>query len=521
MKLILALFLANSICGASGDDLAPAPSPAVSSVCLSCNVFERLYDGRDNAPAWTGWRRRKHFQALLEAVRDAGSHGLDPASYGLDLLEAANPRRSDRRLDEIATRAYLDLAHDLLRGRLDPQTVERGWSAPRRDLDLATYLASALENDRVPESLEALAPRDDGYARLRTALADYRAVNAKGAWPRIEPGAALHPGDRSPRVAQLRARLQATGEVFRLVPETERDLFDDEMAAAVLRLQERAHLDGDGVAGAETIEWLNVPSEHRVWQIAANLERLRWQGGSPEGRLLRVNIPDFVLEAWSGGEVEQRHRLIVGRRSRPTPVFSAQLAYFILNPWWETPHSLAVRDELPAFRRDPDMVQRLGFQVLDSEGNLVDPGEIDWNTVPASAFPYRLRQAPGPQNALGQVKFIFPNPYNTYLHDTPTRQLFEEDRRAFSSGCMRVDRPVDLARWVSEGLPDWPPERIDRVLAGGVETRVDLSEGIPVEVVYRTVVPEGSLGVRFLDDLYNRDGIIIDELEGAGSTVSE
>ena len=322
-------------------------------------------------------------------------------------------------------------------------------------------------------------------------------------------------------MAQLRARLQATGEVFRLVPETERDLFDDEMAAAVLRLQERAHLDGDGVAGAETIEWLNVPSEHRVWQIAANLERLRWQGGSPEGRLLRVNIPDFVLEAWSGGEVEQRHRLIVGRRSRPTPVFSAQLAYFILNPWWETPHSLAVRDELPAFRRDPDMVQRLGFQVLDSEGNLVDPGEIDWNTVPASAFPYRLRQAPGPQNALGQVKFIFPNPYNTYLHDTPARQLFEEDRRAFSSGCMRVDRPVDLARWVSEGLPDWPPERIDRVLAGGVETRVDLSEGIPVEVVYRTVVPEGSLGVRFLDDLYNRDGIIIDELEGAGSTVSE
>ena len=167
------------------------------------------------------------------------------------------------------------------------------------------------------------------------------------------------------------------------------------------------------------------------------------------------------------------------------------------------------------------MVQRLGFQVLDSEGNLVDPGEIDWNTVPASAFPYRLRQAPGPQNALGQVKFIFPNPYNTYLHDTPTRQLFAEERRAFSSGCMRVDRPVDLARWVAEGLSDWPPERIDRVLAGGVETRVDLSDRIPVEVVYWTVVPEGPLGVRFLDDLYNRDGIIIDELEGAGSRVSE
>jgi murein L,D-transpeptidase YcbB/YkuD len=258
-----------------------------------------------------------------------------------------------------------------------------------------------------------------------------------------------------------------------------------------------------------------------VRQIAANLERLRWQPARPDGRLLRVNIPDFSLEAWNDGQVERRHRLVVGRQSRPTPVFSAQLAYFILNPWWEVPHSLAVRDELPAFRRDPDMVQRLGFQVLDREGNLVDPAGIDWTAVPANAFPYRLRQAPGPQNALGRVKFIFPNPHNTYLHDTPARQLFEENRRAYSSGCMRVDQPIELTYWVAGGLPDWTPERIDAAVESRAETRIDLAEPVPVEIVYWTVVPDGIHGVRFLDDLYSRDGIITDELGGAGSVLSE
>ena len=516
MKLLLALVLANSLCGGAEETYLPG-QPVVAGVCLSCSAFDRFYDARDNALAWTGWRNRRNFQALVEAVRDAATHGLDPANYALAELEAANPRRTDRRLDELATHAYLDLAHDLLRGRLDPRAVEAGWSVPRRDLDLAAHLAEALARKRVAQSLAELAPEDRGYAQLRVALANYRAVAAKGDWPLIEAGPALHPGERSPRVAQLRTRLAATGEVFRLVPETERDLFDEEISAAVRRIQRRAHLDGDGVAGAETIAWLNIPSAYRVWQIAANLERLRWQAGLPEGRFLRVNIPDFALEAWSDGQVERRHRLVVGRRSRPTPVFSARLAYFILNPWWETPHSLAVRDELPAFRNDPDMVERLGFQVLDREGNPVDPAGIDWNTVSARDFPYRLRQAPGPQNALGRVKFIFPNPHNTYLHDTPARQLFEEDRRAYSSGCMRVDQPIDLARWVAEGLPAWTPERIDRVVESQAETRIDLDQPIPVEIVYWTVIPEGRLGTRFVEDLYDRDGIIIDELRGGGS----
>jgi murein L,D-transpeptidase YcbB/YkuD len=519
VKLLFALFLANTVCGV--DQTAPPVMPPFAAPCPACAAFDRFYDARGNRLAWTGRRETADYDALVDAVRRAADHGLDPADYSLAVLEAGQPRRADRMLDETATRAWLDLAHDLARGRLDPRRIERGWTLPQRDIDLAAALTEALETGTVAARLSALAPQDEAYERLQHALANYRAVRDKGAWPVVEPGPALHPGDRGPRVAQLRARLEATGAVTRQVPAADRDLFDDDIAAAVIRLQARAHLDGDGIVGPDVVDWLNTPSDARVWQIAANLERRRWRPANSSPRSLRVNIPDFALDVLEAGEVVDRHRVIVGRRSRPTPVFSAEMAYFILNPWWETPHSLAVRDELPAFRRDPGTVERLGFQILDRDGNVVDASTIDWDLVSARDFPYRLRQAPGPQNALGVVKFIFPNPHNTYLHDTPARHLFDENRRAFSSGCMRVDQPVDLAYWVAAGLSDWPAKRINAVIASQAETRVDLEARIPVHVVYWTAVPEEPSGIRFVDDLYNKDSFIMNELSGGGSADQE
>lgn len=495
--------------------------PPFAAPCPACAAFDRFYDARDNRLAWTGRRDTADYDALVDSVRRVEDHGLDPSDYSLAALEAGRPRRADRMLDEIATRAWLDLAHDLQHGRLDPRRVEPGWTLPSRDTDLASALEEALRSGRIARSLAELAPQDAGYPRLQQALADYRAVRDKGAWPLVEPGPAISAGDRSFRVAQLRARLEATGVLTRQVPIEDRDLFGADMEAAVTRVQQRARLQPDGIAGEQVLAWLNTPSAYRVRQIAANLERRRWHPAETAERRLRVNIPDFTLDVIETGEVTGQHRVIVGRRSRPTPVFAADLSYFILNPWWETPHSLAVRDELPAFRRDPGTVERLGFQILDRAGNIVEPGTIDWELVSASDFPYRLRQAPGPLNALGEVKFIFPNPHNTYLHDTPARQLFQENSRAFSSGCMRVDRPVDLAHWVASELAAWPPKRIDAVIAGGAETRIDLENRIPVRVVYWTVIPDPVSGIRFVDDLYNKDSFIINELSGGGSANQE
>jgi len=493
-----------------------APTP----VCERCEELDRFYAERGGALAWTGPGNVYAYHQLLEAIAAMESHGLDPELYGFATLVAASPVHADLALDEQATRAWLEMAHDLSGGRLDPRVYEPGWISPHEHPDPVARLNLALELDAVALSLAELAPNDDGYHRLREALRVYRALALEPQRHPVSPGPALHPGDAGPRVVQLRDRLEADGYLDGSHPVADRDVFDAALADAVVALQRAVHLDADGIVGEETLRWLSISAADRVAQIEANLERRRWRR-TPSGRALRVNIPDFSLEVLEDGAIVDRHRVIVGRISRPTPVFAAELSYLILNPWWETPYSLAVRDELPAFRADPDMVARLGFQVLDENEQIVDTAQLDWNTVPSDPFPFRLRQAPGPDNALGEVKFIFPNPHNTYLHDTPARHLFDQSRRAYSSGCMRVEAPLDLARWVTEGLEGWTGQSVDAVAAGDEETRVDLTARIPVDVVYWTVIPSQGSWVRFVADLYEKDEAIINGLSGGSPNSQE
>ncbi|WP_421784990.1 L,D-transpeptidase family protein [Hyphobacterium sp.] len=483
----------------------------LTAECRACETSGRFYQERDQALAWTGPANAQLLGDLLLAVRGAASHGLDPKDYHLEALEAADPQVGDREIDELATDAYLTLAAHLLAGRLDPVSIEPNWTAARRGRDLSAYLQSALAQNGIADSLEALAPRQPGYQALRDALAQYRTIAAEGGWPTIDDGDLIRPGDSGPRIAQLRARLAATGHI---AAESENpELYDDALVDAVRGFQDRGSLDSDGVIGTATLRQLNMSAEERVRQIEINLERWRWLPEDMGRRHILVNIADYRLEAWNDGRMERTHDVVVGQLFRRTPVFSGSMTYFVLNPWWETPHSLAIRDKLPAFRRDPSSVQRLGFQIIDRSGNLVDPDTIDWTQVEASNFPYRLRQAPGPLNALGEVKFIFPNRHNVYLHDTPTRGLFAQRRRNFSSGCIRVRDPLALAAWVAAETPAWPSERIESVAAGNTETRVSLAQGIPVHVLYATVVPDESTGVRFLNDIYGRDQAVRDAMD--------
>lgn len=500
--------------------LAPASAVIVNYDCRACETGTRFYQARELSLAWTGPANAHLYDDLLIAVRGAASHGLDPADYHLALLEAADPSRADLDLDEVATDAYLTLAAHLLSGRLNPVTIEPDWTAARRGRDLVAYLQAALGNDAIGESLEALAPDQPGYHALREALARYQGIADAGGWPGINPGLTLHPGDRGPRVAQLRARLEATGDLAPLVPPADAtppmrdpEFFDPELDAAVRVFQHRASLDPDGNVGALTLAQLNTSPNQRLAQIRANLERWRWLPEDLGRRHIRVNIADFSLEARNEGVVEQTHDVIVGRLYRRTPVFSASMTYFVINPWWETPPSLAARDKLPAFRADPGAVTRLGFQVIDRSGSLVDPATIDWATVPATNFPYRLRQSPGPLNALGEVKFMFPNPHNVYLHDTPTRGLFAQTRRDFSSGCVRVRDPLLLAEWVASDNPNMTPARLQAIAAGNDETRISLPRAIPVHILYWTVVLDSDTGVRFVDDVYDRDAVLIAALD--------
>ncbi|MEZ5741250.1 MAG: L,D-transpeptidase family protein [Burkholderiaceae bacterium] len=261
-------------------------------------------------------------------------------------------------------------------------------------------------------------------------------------------------------------------------------------------------------------------SRRELDQLRVNLERWRWLPDDLGRRHVRANIADFRLQAWENGKVVRTHKVIVGRRYRKTPVFSSQIQYLVLNPWWETPPSLARQDKLPLFQRDPGAVRRMGFQVLDRQGVQVNPQQIEWKRVSPNRFPYRLRQAPGEQNALGQIKIMFPNEHNVYLHDTPTRNLFERNERMFSSGCLRVQDPVGLASWLLGKDNGWSRDRLDGVIASKAERKVNLPARVPVHILYFTAVSDDDGGVRLLPDIYERDRAVLEGLLSPPNPVS-
>ena len=350
--------------------------------------------------------------------------------------------------DTIATSAWLKAASDLLQGKLDPVTMEPGWRAAPRQADLSEHLASALESGTVNESLESLAPHTALYQALQ---------------------------------AELMVQLSLTAALER----------------------------GSGASDEKTE---NLTPSQKIDQLKVNLERLRWLPDELGRRHVLVNIAAFKVEAFENGLSRHTYPAIVGLQFRQTPVFSDEIEYIVFNPWWEVPERLARADKLPLFRKDPGAVTRLGYQILDRSGQVVSPATIDWSLVDAADFPYRLRQKPGPQNALGRVKIMFPNPYSVYMHDTPSGELFAEAQRTFSSGCIRVQDPLELATWLLSETPDWDVTAINTAVGSGKETRVPLSAPVPVHVLYLTVDSDGAGNVRYLDDVYSRDQAVLDGL---------
>ncbi|SFN58328.1 L,D-transpeptidase family protein [Dokdonella immobilis] len=485
---------------------------------FDANAVRRFYTRRGFQPAWTGPGCQAALQQLIGAIEDSESHGLSARDYHMDGLLGSG--RCDATRELLATDAWLALAAHLHAGRVNPLTVEPDWTATRPTIDAVALLEQTLAAGDVAGALERLAPHDPLYAALREALARYRSYAARGGWVGIAPGPSLRRGDSGTRVGQLRARLQLSG-LLEVEPETGIDTrFDDTVEDAVRRFQRRTNLEPDGVVGAQTLIQLNRRASHRIEQARANLERLRWLPEDMGRRHIRVNIADYRLEAWADGVLERVHQVIVGRQYRSTPSFSGQITRLVFSPWWEVPRSLAVKDKLPLFRRDPGALDRLGYVVIDRNGGVVDPAGIDWKTLSANNFPYRLRQRPGPKNALGVVKFLFPNAHDVYLHDTSEPALFSHARRSFSSGCIRVESALELARWVLAPMPEWTRERIDAAATAGVEQVVELREPVPVHLLYLTAVSDGNGGVRFIDDVYDRDPALITALDRAPPVVA-
>ncbi len=493
----------------AGDARIGAGSTAARALLAS------LYEKRGFAPFWADPSRAN---TLLAAIEASATHGLDPRDYHAGALAAARPSGAgdrDRALAErelLLSDAFMRLAFHLRFGKADPRSLQHGWNFTRTlGADPEVALAGLLAAPDPAAALEALAPQLPLYRNLRGALAQMRQTGTHGSWPRIDDGPKLERGSSGPRVQQLRERLRASGDLTEVEAGAG---FDDDLDAALRRFQARHGLEVDGVAGRGTLAALNVTIAERIAQVRANLERLRWVARDLAGDYLLVDIAGFNAQLWLGDSLAWQARVVVGRPFRTTPEFRAPMKYLVLNPEWNVPPTILREDVLPKAIRDPGYLQQHHMRVLDQAGRAVDPAAIDWQRYRSQprGFPYQVVQAPGQDNPLGRIKFMFPNEHSVYLHDTPSRALFDRTVRAFSSGCIRIDRPLDLAVLLLDDRERWSGQQLAEALAEGRTQTVPVRRTVPVMLLYFTAStgPEGEL--QFRPDLYRRDAPIIEAL---------
>lgn len=475
------------------------------------NVFQPAWDKSDKV-------------ALLKVLSDTELDGLHPADYHYALLDSLRPvmKSPEERaeLDMLFTDAFLLYASHYLNGKVNPETVDSEWKAIRREGNAREFLENALASDQVEEVLRSLEPDFAGYAALRDALARYREVKARGGWESIPEGTTLKPGmTDSLRLPILAKRLLLTGDLS--APLDDEYVLSSAMVEAIKAYQKRNGLEVDGALGKQTVESLNVPVEVRIDQIIANMERYRWISQNLGQHYVMVNIADFSMKAYRSGQETYRESVIVGKTYRKTPVFSSKMTYIVLNPYWVVPPTILFNDILPEVQKNAGYLNTKNIKVLQGFGTsseYIDPLTIEWSKYSKGYFPFTLRQEPGPTNALGQVKFMFPNTYNVYMHDTPSKELFQKTDRAFSSGCIRLRNPMDFAYYLLQDQPRWNKENVQKVLKEGKEQTILLKEHVGVHVLYLTSwIDEGV--VHFRKDIYARDLPLITALKQSSPTI--
>ena len=461
-------------------------------------------------------------------LSSADAHGLVPQDYNAAALREALVQASAATVDaalladfdQRLTGAMQRYLADLHGGRVDPRSIHERYDVPSgAKFDAAAYLREAVENNRLAEAVRAAEPALPTYRQLQDALGRYRTLDAK-AWQTAlpsPPGNKLAPGDAYTGLEGLAARLIVLGDLpaGTAVP----GRYEGVLVDGVKSFQERHGLEQDGVLGKRTLDQLNVPPARRARQIELALERLRWLPLLHGPRMIVVNVPEFVLRAYEihDGQIDVKAtmRVIVGKAlDTRTPLFQEDMRFIEFSPYWNIPPSIARAETIPKLRRNPAYFDQQGLEFVTGTGQAIRTlSDASLDAVLRGQM--RIRQRPGPKNALGDIKFVFPNNENIYLHHTPSPQLFRRDRRDFSHGCVRVEEPVALAKFVLQNAPEWNEARIRAAMEKGTSSTIRLQEPVPVVIVYGTSLVKNGGRLYFFEDLYGHDKLLDDALKRA------
>ncbi|WP_276495928.1 L,D-transpeptidase family protein [Pontibacter litorisediminis] len=483
-------------------------------------------------------------EKFLGVIDSSNVEGLNPEKYKLvnfkemfQKYKQLDPQDSTRlqlqqQIDVALTASYFNYASDFYRGRVDPTSQNNvNWEVKKNKIKLHKALQTILQERESTYPYYEFEALHAGYTRLRDALQHYRSIQEKGGWPKIELGAkkTLQKGDSAQAVATIRQRLNPDQPID--LKDKRNWFFDGKLEAQVKKFQMLHGLSQDGVIGGKTLSTMNVPIEDRIEQIMINMERWRWipkrmVPKSLDQKYIWVNIPEYKLYVYedpnNDPEAEREYkevlnmRVVVGKTMNATPIFSEKMEYVVLAPYWNVPNSIVEREIKPKMMNNPNWLETQNMEIVTKEKNPkpVSPYDIDWESVTEKNFQYMVRQKPGPKNSLGQIKFLFPNEHAIYLHDTPADALFSQTQRGFSHGCVRLEKPVELAKYVLQGMPEWDEQSIREVMHGDEEKWITLPKKIQVYLVYFTSWVDEDGNVHFREDLYGHDKTLRKEYFG-------
>ncbi len=486
---------------------------------FSNNVLPDIYTKRLYLP---NWQNRKNREDALLSLENSWIDGLEPGDYHLDAIHQLRNRIDSADFPSPADAAVFDIlltdglmlySSHLIKGKIDPKTLDVSWNFGRRDIprDAEKIFGDAIDSNKICEALYALRPQHQMYQRFIDERIRYQRLMEDGGWNTVSISRTVKPGEKSQALMSLYKRLIATSDMTDSITKID-SVYSGELVEGIKHFQSRHGLEPDGVIGKNTIEALNVPVESRIRQISVNMERMRWFISDFSKDMVLINIAGYSLFLYRDSVRQFQTKVMVGTYYNQTPVLKSKLNYLVLNPSWSVPYSIATKEILPKLKEDSTYLANKNMILLNTQGKTVDPSTIDWKTVSGNNLIYTVKQNPGPGNALGKVKFIFPNNYSVYLHDTPSRYLFAREERAFSHGCIRVQSPLSFAELLLQDK-NWDMEKILAAIDKGEEKTVHLKKPIDVFLLYWTSGFLDSGEIYFIRDVYNRDQKIYEGLK--------